>query len=77
MSSKEPLTQQTHQSHHGKPLFENMDAIQRYEEEQAKDGAQMSQAEKKCFADFLIDTTNGFDATSTQVSEIFRQLSVL
>ncbi len=39
--------------------------------------AQMSQAEKKCFADFLIDTTNGFDAISTQVSEIFRQLSVL
>jgi dephospho-CoA kinase len=39
--------------------------------------AQMSQVEKKSFADYLIDTTGGFDAAQTQVSEIYGQLNVL
>ena len=36
--------------------------------------AQMSQDEKKRFADYLIDTSDGFEATKTQTSEILRQL---
>ena len=36
--------------------------------------AQMSQEEKKRYADFLIDTSDGFDATRKQVVEVFEQL---
>ncbi|HXG82517.1 MAG TPA: dephospho-CoA kinase [Pyrinomonadaceae bacterium] len=39
--------------------------------------AQMPQAEKKRFADFLIDTSKGFEATREQTTEIFRQLRLL
>ncbi len=39
--------------------------------------AQMPQAEKKHFADFLIDTTEGFEATRKQTTEIFRRLKLL
>jgi dephospho-CoA kinase len=37
---------------------------------------QMPQDEKKLFADYLINTTDGFDLTRKQVLEIYRQLSV-
>lgn len=39
--------------------------------------AQMPQEEKKRFADYLIDTSDGFDATKLQTIEIYRQLQVL
>lgn len=39
--------------------------------------AQMSQDEKKRYADFLIDTSQGFEATRAQTIEIFEQLRVL
>jgi dephospho-CoA kinase len=39
--------------------------------------AQMPQEEKKRYADFLIDTTDGFEATRVQIEEIFRQLKLL
>ncbi len=39
--------------------------------------AQMPQDEKKKFADFLIDTSNGFEDTQRQTIEIYRQLRVL
>ncbi|MDQ6788899.1 MAG: dephospho-CoA kinase [Acidobacteriota bacterium] len=39
--------------------------------------AQMPQAEKKQFADFLIDTSEGFEATRRQTTEIFKQLKSL
>jgi dephospho-CoA kinase len=39
--------------------------------------AQMPQNEKKAFADFLIDTTDGFDSARSQVTEIFAELRVL
>jgi dephospho-CoA kinase len=45
------------------------------EDAQKRINAQMPQEEKKRFADFLIDTTNGFDVTRTQVLEIFTKLS--
>jgi dephospho-CoA kinase len=38
--------------------------------------SQMPQAEKKKFADFLIDTTEGFEITRSQVTELFTLLSV-
>jgi dephospho-CoA kinase len=38
--------------------------------------SQMPQAEKKKFADFLIDTTEGFETTRNQVTELFTLLSV-
>ncbi len=38
--------------------------------------SQMPQSEKKKFADYLIDTTTGFEATRSQVIEIYGQLSV-
>ena len=37
-------------------------------------GAQMSQEEKKRYADHLIDTSQGFDDTRRQVENVFRQL---
>ena len=39
--------------------------------------AQMPQEEKKRFADYLIDTSDGFDATKLQTIEIYRQLQLL
>jgi dephospho-CoA kinase len=39
--------------------------------------AQMPQDEKKRRADFLIDTSEGFEATRKQTTEIFRQLKLL
>jgi dephospho-CoA kinase len=40
-------------------------------------GAQMPQEEKKRFADFLIDTTGGFEAARRQTVEVFGQLKLL
>lgn len=39
--------------------------------------AQMPQEEKKRFADYLIDTSEGFEATKTQTIEIYSQLELL
>lgn len=39
--------------------------------------AQMPQEEKKKFADFLIDTSKGFEDTRRQTKEIFEQLKLL
>ena len=39
--------------------------------------SQMPQEEKKRYADFLIDTSNGFDAAEKQAREVFNQLKVL
>ncbi len=39
--------------------------------------AQMPQEEKKAYADFLIDTSEGFEDTRRQASEIFEQLKLL
>jgi len=39
--------------------------------------AQMPQEEKKCYADFLIDTTQGFESARRQTVEIFEQLKLL
>lgn len=36
--------------------------------------AQMSQTEKKKFADFLINTSNGFEATRRKTEEIYKRL---
>jgi len=46
------------------------DAVQRIK-------AQMPQQEKKRYADFLIDTSEGFDDTRRQTIEIFEQLKLL
>ncbi|MDQ3802115.1 MAG: dephospho-CoA kinase [Acidobacteriota bacterium] len=40
-------------------------------------GAQMPQEEKKRFADFLIDTTEGFEAARRQTVEVFERLKLL
>ena len=39
--------------------------------------AQMSQEEKKRYADFLIDTTQGFESARRQTVEVFEQLKLL
>ena len=39
--------------------------------------AQMPQTEKKRFADFLIDTSEGFEKTKARTIEVFRQLKLL
>jgi dephospho-CoA kinase len=39
--------------------------------------AQMPQEEKKRYADFLIDTSNGYDDTRQQVGEVFEKLKLL
>jgi dephospho-CoA kinase len=39
--------------------------------------AQMPQEEKKTYADFLIDTSEGFDSTRQQTEILFRKLSAL
>ena len=46
------------------------DALQRI-------NAQMPQGEKKRYADYLIDTSDGFEATKRQTIEIYEQLKVL
>lgn len=38
--------------------------------------AQMSQDEKKQYADFIIDTSNGFEDTRRQVNEVFSALTL-
>ena len=44
------------------------------EEAEKRIGAQMSQAEKKKFADYLIDTSDGFEAARTRTSEVYAML---
>ena len=39
--------------------------------------SQMPQEEKKKYADFLIDTSGGFDAAKHQTIEVFKQLKLL
>ena len=39
--------------------------------------AQMPQTEKKSYADFLIDTSEGFETTKARTIEVFEQLRVL
>lgn len=39
--------------------------------------SQMPQEQKKSFADYLIDTSEGFEATREQTIEIYRQLELL
>lgn len=39
--------------------------------------SQMPQEEKKTYADFLIDTTDGFDSARRHTEEVFRQLTGL
>ncbi|HLR07560.1 MAG TPA: dephospho-CoA kinase [Pyrinomonadaceae bacterium] len=40
-------------------------------------GAQMAQEEKKTYADFLIDTSEGFDCTRQQTESLFHKLGAL
>lgn len=47
------------------------------EDAQKRIDAQMPQDEKKRFADFLIDTSEGFDDTKRQVGEVYGQLKLL
>jgi dephospho-CoA kinase len=44
------------------------------EEAQQRIGAQMSQEEKKKFADYLIDTSDGFEATRKRTEEVYGEL---
>ncbi len=44
------------------------------EEAEKRIGAQMSQTEKKKFADYLIDTSDGFEAARTRTSEVYAML---
>jgi dephospho-CoA kinase len=44
------------------------------EEAQRRIGAQMSQEEKKKFADYLIDTSDGFEAARARTSEVYALL---
>lgn len=52
------------------------DGLTRKEAEQ-RIAAQMPQDEKKSFANFLIDTSDGFDSTRQQTEAVFRQLREL
>ncbi|HMG76940.1 MAG TPA: dephospho-CoA kinase [Pyrinomonadaceae bacterium] len=47
------------------------------QEAERRIAAQMSQEEKIKHADFLIDTSEGFESARTQTEAVFRQLSVL
>jgi dephospho-CoA kinase len=49
------------------------DELSRADAEQ-RIGAQMSQEEKKTYADFLIDTSEGFDSTRQQTENLFHKL---
>ncbi|HEX9421652.1 MAG TPA: dephospho-CoA kinase [Pyrinomonadaceae bacterium] len=44
------------------------------EEAEKRIGAQMSQTEKKKFADYLIDTSDGFEAARTRTSEVYAMM---
>lgn len=44
------------------------------EEAERRIAAQMPQEEKKTYADFLIDTSSGFEDTRLQTAEVYRQL---
>jgi dephospho-CoA kinase len=48
-----------------------------FEEASKRIGAQMPQEEKKIYADFLIDTTTGFEETRRQTTKVFEQLRLL
>jgi dephospho-CoA kinase len=52
------------------------DGLSRADAEQ-RIGAQMAQEEKKTYADFLIDTSEGFDSTRRQTEKVFQKLSAL
>jgi len=52
------------------------DGLSRTDAEQ-RIGAQMAQEEKKTYADFLIDTSEGFDRTRRQAESLFQKLSAL
>ena len=52
------------------------DKLSRADAEQRID-AQMAQEEKKTYADFLIDTSDGFDGTRRQTESLFHKLSAL
>lgn len=43
----------------------------------ARVAAQMAQDEKKAFADYLIDTSDGFESTRRRTEEVFVELKVL
>jgi dephospho-CoA kinase len=47
------------------------------EEAEQRIQAQMPQEEKKQFADYLIDTSEGFDATRKRATEVYRELAKL
>ncbi len=47
------------------------------EEAEKRIGAQMSQDEKKKFADYLIDTSDGFDAARKRTGEVYDELTAL
>lgn len=47
------------------------------EEAQARIDSQMPQAEKQKFADYLIDTSDGFEPTRTRTIEVYNELSRL
>ena len=47
------------------------------EEAERRIASQMAQDEKKSYADHLIDTSGGFDATRRRVAEVFAELSEL
>lgn len=51
------------------------DSLSRNEAEK-RIAAQMSQDEKKCYADHLIDTSGGFEATRKQVADVLKELGV-
>jgi len=46
-------------------------------EADARIGSQMSQEEKRQFADFEIDTTDGFESTKRQVQDVFKRLTAV
>ena len=52
------------------------DGLSRADAEQ-RIGAQMAQEEKKTYADFLIDTSEGFDSARQQTESIFHKLGAL
>jgi dephospho-CoA kinase len=52
------------------------DELSRADAEQ-RIGAQMAQEEKKTHADFLIDTSEGFDSTQRQTESLFHKLRAL
>jgi dephospho-CoA kinase len=44
------------------------------DEAQRRVASQMSQEEKQKFADYLIDTSDGFDPTRSRTVEVYNQL---